>query len=253
MFRFNKMPDDVNKPIKKKGVFREYVEAIALAVIVALFVRSFIVEAFKIPSGSMIPTLSIGDHIFVNKFVYGLRIPFTKKRIVEFGEPKRGDVIVFIYPEDEGKDFIKRVVGLPGDKIRVEGTDLWINGEKVRRHELVAAPYPDDVRRLIVKNSTERVIPFVRGWRDFDFYDELLGQTDHIVQYEKYLDRGPFEIEVPPDNYFVMGDNRDNSADSREWGFVPEGNIKGKAMFVWLSVDKDHGGVRWHEFGRWIE
>lgn len=248
------MDDKSNvKDKKKKGTFREYVEALLVAVLVALLIRSFVIEAFKIPSGSMLPTLSIGDHIFVNKFIYGLRLPFTRTRFLRFEEPKRGDVVVFIYPEDEGKDFIKRVVGLPGDRVHIEDENVWINGEFVRRHELEVRAYPGDKRRLIVRNAKEHAIPFVRGWRDFNFYEELLGNEEHIIQYERYMERPTYDIIVPPRQYFVMGDNRDNSADSREWGFVPDGYIKGKAMFVWLSIDKDHGGIRWHEFGRWVE
>jgi len=247
------MPEELKPKKKKKSTFREYVEALGVAVLVALMIRAFCIEAFKIPSGSMIPTLSVGDHIFVNKFIYGLRIPFTKTRFFKFKDPQKGDVIVFIYPEDESKDFIKRVIGLPGDRIHLEEDNIWINGELVRKHDLEVRPYPGDKRRLFVRNDKEHAIPFVRGWRDFDFYEELIGSTQHIVQYERYMDRPTYDIVVPSGYYFVMGDNRDNSADSREWGFVPEGNVKGKAMFVWLSVDKDHGGIRWHEFGRWLE
>ena len=238
---------------KHKSKFREYVEALATAIIVAMFIRSFCVEAFKIPSGSMIPTLSIGDHIFVNKFIYGFRIPFTKDRYFKFTDPKRGDVIVFIYPQDEGKDFIKRVIGLPGDSVKVSGENVWINGKLLSETSLEVKPYPNDKRRLIVKDGVESTIPFVQGWRDFNFYEEELGAVRHVVQYERYLDRPTEQVTVPAGHYFVMGDNRDNSADSREWGFVPDGNIKGKAMFVWLSLDKDHGGIRYSEFGRWIK
>ncbi len=238
---------------KAKGKFREYAEALITAVVIALFIRSFCIEAFKIPSGSMIPTLSVGDHIFVNKFIYGLRIPFTKTRYLKFTEPKRGDVVVFIYPEDEGKDFIKRVIGLPGDSVKIEGESVWVNGILLPEHKLAVRPYPGDKRRLIVKNENEWAIPFVQGWRDFNFYEEEIGSVKHLVQYERHLDRESHEVIVPKDSYFVMGDNRDNSADSREWGFVPDGNIKGKAMFVWLSLDKDQGGVRFSEFGRWIK
>lgn len=243
----------MTNPKKKKGAVREYAEALATAVLVALFIRAFVIEAFKIPSGSMIPTLSVGDHIFVNKFAYGLRIPLTKHRFLTFGAPSRGDVVVFIYPVDEGKDFIKRVVGLPGDRIRLEGEDVWVNGERLKRLALEVAPYPADRRRLLVRDGHLRTIPSTPGWRDFDYYEEHLGEIDHIVQYEKNLGRQGFEVQVPPGKYFVMGDNRDNSADSREWGFVPAENVKGKAMFVWLSLDRDRGGIRWHEFGRWIE
>ncbi|MBT3180879.1 MAG: signal peptidase I, partial [Deltaproteobacteria bacterium] len=164
------MADETNTKLKKKkSTIREYVEALGVAVIVALIIRMFVFEAFKIPSGSMIPTLSIGDHIFVNKFVYGLRIPFTKHRFFRFTDPKRGDVVVFIYPEDESKDFIKRVIGLPGDRIHIDNDSISINDEVVRKHPLTIREYPGDKRRLIAKNSTEQPIPFVRGWRDFDF------------------------------------------------------------------------------------
>ena len=250
------MVDDVmqqQQTKKKKGAFREYAEALLTAVLVALLIRAFVIEAFKIPSGSMIPTLSVGDHIFVNKYIYGLRIPFTKYRILKIGEPKRGDVVVFIYPVDEGKDFIKRIVGLPGDRIRMAGQEVWINGEKLKRLELEVEPYPGDKRRLVVRDGKLRTIPSSPGWRDFDYYEEQVGEADHVVQYEKNLDRQAFDVVVPEGQYFAVGDNRDNSADSREWGFVPAENVKGKAMFVWLSIDRDHGGIRWHEFGRWIE
>jgi signal peptidase I len=238
---------------KKKGTFREYAEALGIAILIALIIRAFVIEAFKIPSGSMMPTLSIGDHIFVNKFIYGLRIPFTKIRFFDIRTPERGDVVVFIYPVEEGKDFIKRIVGVPGDRIHIVGQNTWINGERLPKHLLEISPYPDDRRRLLVGNDKTQTIPFVRGWEDFDFYDERLGQARHLVQYERHLERPAFDAVVPPGHYFVMGDNRDNSADSREWGFVPAENVKGKAMFVWLSVDKDYGGIRWNEFGRWIE
>lgn len=248
------MSDELELKVKKKSAFREYAEALITAVLIALFIRSFVIEAFKIPSGSMIPTLSVGDHIFVNKFAYGLRIPLTKYHFARFAEPKRGEVIVFIYPVEEKKDFIKRVIGLPGDKIHVEGQEVWVNGVPLERNKLTAALYPSDKRRLLVKDGgAEWAIPYSVGWRDFDLYEEKVGDVNHIVQYEKFRERPAFDTVVPPGKYFVMGDNRDNSADSREWGFVPEANIKGKAMFVWLSIDKDHGGIRWREFGRWIK
>jgi len=241
-----------NARIRRKGKFREYAEALITAILIALVIRAFVIEAFKIPSGSMLPTLSIGDHIFVNKFIYGLRIPFTKYRVLDVSEPRRGDVVVFIYPTDEKKDFIKRIVGLPGDQVRMDGKELWINGHMISEKELNVSEFPGDKRRLVVKNGSLQTIPFVRGWRDYNFYEENLDGVEHLIQYEKNLEREPFEALVPPDHYLMIGDNRDNSSDSREWGFVPRDNIKGKAMFVWLPLDRDHGGIRWSEFGRWI-
>ena len=243
---------NVKAKVKRKGKFREYAEALITAVLIALVIRAFVIEAFKIPSGSMLPTLSIGDHIFVNKFVYGLRIPFTKYRILDVSEPKRGEVVVFIYPTDERKDFIKRIVGVPGDRVRLDGEDLWVNGHRIPERMLNVTEFPGDKRRLVIKNGSMQTIPFVRGWRDYNFFEENLDGVEHLTQYEKNLEREHFEAVVPAGQYLMIGDNRDNSADSREWGFVPRDNIKGKAMFVWMPVDKDHGGIRWHEFGRWI-
>lgn len=247
--------DDIIEPYhrRKKGKVREYIEAIASAVLIALLIRSFAVEAFKIPSASMVPTLMIGDHIFVNKFIYGLRIPFTKVRFFQYRTPLHGDIIVFIYPEDEGKDFIKRVVGLPGDKIRVDGDDLYVNDVKQEHTTLSVMTDPTDKRRLLVEdNPFWQQIPFVSHWQDFNFFNESLGDVNHLVQYERDLYHPEHEYTVPAGHLFAMGDNRDHSSDSREWGFVPMDNIKGQAMFVWLSWDSDHGGIRWKRFGHWI-
>lgn len=238
---------------KKKGKVREYVEALVFAGVLALLIRSFIIEAFKIPSGSMIPTISIGDHIFVNKFVYGLRIPLTKIRFFAFESPQRGDVVVFIYPVDESKDFIKRVVGLPGDRILLRDDTVMVNGEPLVRVPLRIEEDPSNPRRLKIVDGKVRTIPYLPGWRDFHFYEESHDGKKYVVQYERYSGRESYEIIVPPGSLFVMGDNRDNSADSREWGFVPQENIKGQAMFVWLSLDHDRGGIRWQEFGRWVK
>lgn len=185
------------QPIKKKSTFREYAEAAAIAVLLALFIRTFVVQAFKIPSGSMEPTLLVGDHILVNKFIYGIKIPFVRSTLVPIGEPDRGDVIVFIYPVDKSKDFIKRVIGLPGDTIRIEGKRIIINGKV----------YEDK----------------------HGFYTPSGGGADP----ERTQGYGP--ITVPPDSYFVLGDNRDQSYDSRFWGFVPEESIKGKAFIIYWS------------------
>jgi signal peptidase I len=190
---------------KRKSVLREYVEAIVIAVILALFIRTFVVQAFKIPSGSMKPTLLVGDHILVNKFIYGIKIPFTDKTIINLGKPEREDVVVFKYPLDTKKDYIKRVIGLPGDKIQLANKQLYINGKVV-----------DD------PHASYSVYGNLRNF-------------------------GP--IAVPAHHLFVMGDNRDESSDSRVWGFVPYEYLKGKAFLIYWSWDREHFGVRWSRIG----
>ena len=203
--------------IKKKSTFREYAEAAAIAILLALFIRTFIVQAFKIPSGSMKPTLLIGDHLLVNKFIYGVKIPFLDRTIIPFKKPVRGDIIVFKWPVDESLDFIKRVIGVEGDIIEIKGEDLYINGKKMET-------------QYIEKYSD-------RGIRRADKYLELLGDVKHFildepVKNEQY-EFGP--VTVPKESVFVMGDNRDNSQDSRYWGFVSLNKIKGKAMIIYWS------------------
>ncbi len=185
------------KSLKKKSVFREYAEAAAIAVVLALFIRTFVVQAFKIPSGSMIPTLLVGDHILVNKFIYGIKLPFVNKTIIPIGTPKRDDVIVFIYPVDKSKDFIKRVIGLPGETLKMINRKIYINGE----------PYEDN-------------------------YGVFSHEPDQISSPFK-ANFGP--VTVPKGHLFVMGDNRDNSHDSRFWGFVPLKSVKGKALIIYWS------------------
>ena len=249
-------------PRKKKGVVREYVEALLVAVVLAFFIRSFIVEPFKIPSKSMVPTLLVGDHIFVNKFIYGLRIPGTKKWFLQFGEPKRGDVIVFIYPEDEKLDFIKRVVGVPGDHVQIKDDKLYVNDVEVTEEEIpVVGVDPKDKRRLLVSEAEAvekipppfRRIPFYRGFENYKIQMENLTGYNHMIQRSRLLPNNEeIDLVVPPDNFYVMGDNRDQSADSRVWGFVPRKNLKGKALFIWLSLDSDRGGIRLKRFGKKI-
>lgn len=201
---------------KKKNIIREYVESILVAVIMALIIKAFIVQAFKIPSGSMIPTLKIGDHILVNKFIYGVKIPFTDKILIPFKKPYYGDIIVFKFPEDEKKDFIKRVVGLPGDTIEIKEKKVYINGKFVE--ELFAA------------HSDPMLYPAVIQPRD---------------------NFGP--VTVPEDSYFVMGDNRDFSLDSRYWGFVKLNKIRGKAFIIYWSWDGEDSWVRWNRISMLIK
>jgi len=191
-------PDQEPIKRKRKSTLREYVEAAAIAVLLALFIRTFVVQAFKIPSGSMERTLLIGDHILVNKFVYGVKLPFVRKTIIPVSEPERGDIIVFIYPVDPSKDFIKRVIGLPGDKVEIIDEKLFINDR----------PYPDE----------------------HGVYNNRSGRSENPGSKYNF---GP--VTVPEDQYFVMGDNRDHSYDSRFWGFVPEESIKGEAFMIYWS------------------
>jgi signal peptidase I len=186
------------KKLKKKSTLREYAEAAAIAVLLALFIRTFAVQAFKIPSGSMEPTLLVGDHILVNKFIYGIKIPLVRKTLIPITEPERDDVIVFIYPEDTSKDFIKRIIGLPGESIEIVEGRILIDGREYRDEY---GYYGSPERRA--------------GPR---------GAKNHF---------GP--VVVPDNHLFVMGDNRNHSYDSRFWGFVPMDSVKGKAFIIYWS------------------
>ena len=199
----------------KKKLLLEYVEAIVTALILALVIRAFIIQAFKIPSGSMIPTLLIGDHILVNKFLYGTKIPFTDKKILIIRKPVKGDIIVFKYPENPQKDFIKRVIAAEGDIIEERDKIVYVNGN------MVSEPY--------------------------------------AVHYDRYLRSGGNDprdnfgpLIVPKDKVFVMGDNRDQSYDSRYWGFVDMKEIRGKALIIYWSWDPDKW-ARLNRIGRLIE
>ena len=249
--------DHPEKEIRKKSKLRETVDALLTALVVAFLIRSFVVEPFKIPSRSMVPTLLVGDHIFVNKFAYGIRIPWTKWWPIKGDDPERGEVIVFIYPKDESLDFIKRCVGVPGDEIRYDGDAFYVNGNKLEVTDYaISGVDPRDPRRLALANAAAfpeslQTVPYATGYTQFEIGVETLNSTSHMVQYYKnYTNREPFTLTVPDGHFFAMGDNRDQSADSREWGFVPRENLKGHAMFIWLSIDSDSGGIRWKRFGK---
>jgi signal peptidase I len=193
---------------KPKSKVQEYAEAIFIAILIAVFIRTFVVQAFKIPSGSMKPTLQIGDHILVNKFIYGVKIPFLRNTIIPVGDPQRGDIVVFIYPQDRSKDFIKRVIGLSGDTIEIKNKTIYINGK--------------------------------------------VFQDTHGVYVDQYIIPGALQprdnfppVTVPPNSIFVMGDNRDQSYDSRFWGPVELKDVMGKAFIIYWSWDSDAFGVRW--------
>jgi len=224
-----------------KSFYKEWVEPFLIAAAVALFIRQFGVEAFKIPSGSMIPTLTIGDHLLVNKFVYGPRIPFTDIRIFNGSEPKRGEIIVFKFPRDESKNFIKRIVGLPGDKIEIRKGKLFINEEPVA--VTAVGPYDGDDQRSGPPYYDKPVL-----------LEEQLGPVRHPILYLHDQTGTNFEpVLVPKDSVFVMGDNRDNSQDGRVWGFVKQNKILGRALIIYWSWDGEHGRwVRWERIGKLI-
>src|SRR5512136_2295537 len=186
----------------KKRFVKEYLEPIVIAVFIALFIRAFVVQAFKIPSSSMEPTLLVGDHILVNKFIYGIRIPFTDTKLMQFKKPKRGDIIVFIYPKDRSKDFIKRVIGTEGEKVEIIRNKIYINDR------LIGDPW--------------------------GYYSE---KSDWIRQLQLMERFGP--VVVPKDSLFVLGDNRDNSQDSRFWGFLNVNAVLGKALIFYFSWDQN--------------
>lgn len=232
-------PNDTPTETKKSGWLAENVKALALPLLLVLTIRSVIIEPFKIPSGSMLPTLLIGDYLFVNKFSYGLKYPFSEWLpggpfyIYKASPPKRGDVIVFLYPKDESLNYIKRVIGTPGDTIEIRNRVLTINGKTMPLEELTGDQAQSELSRL---DSSAKQDP-----ARLQVFTEHLDTRDHIAFFdrENFFAENFGPIKVPEDSYFAMGDNRDYSADSRYWGFVPMKNIKGRAIFIWLSLWTD--------------
>lgn len=258
-----------------------------------LFVRGYIVEPFKIPSGSMIPTLLVGDHLFVAKSSYDLGLPFTHINFVKVSDPKRGDVVVFSYPnheENESKDgqyYIKRVIGLPGDQVEVRGGIPIVNGTKVQQEVVPPEAYRESLPNYDVAPSNriqKEILPGMTGTHWVQRYPGRLEQLPEVINglqthtgqncievgkmakrelpfYDPILLNEVCPFQVPEGQYFVMGDNRDDSADSRDWGFVERKLLKGRALFIWLSTDKDvestlpvcvpyvNCAIRWKRFG----
>jgi signal peptidase I len=197
---------------KTKSKVKEYIESIIIAILIALFIRTFIICAYKIPSRSMVPTLLVGDHILVSKFIYGVKIPLLRNTIIPVGEPKRGEIVVFIYPNDRSKDFIKRVIGLGGDKIEIKNKKIFINDKEYKE--------------------------------SFGIY------SDHITYPATMQPRDNFgPVTVPKDSIFVMGDNRDESLDSRFWGFVNLKDVEGKAFIIYWSWNREEHNLRWQRLG----
>jgi signal peptidase I len=246
---------DKNLSFARKSTLREYAESIGVAILLALFLRTFVVEAFKIPSGSMIPTLMVGDHIFLNKYVYGIRLPMTYTKFFEWRKPERGEVIVFIKPSEPDKDYIKRIIGVAGDTVVVKDHVLT---------KIIPASGPEipvELRPLRVvacdaEASDETASPVGRGSK-CDLFAEGIGENWHSVLYvhrsvpggllADIVDGVEDRYVVPDGNVFCMGDNRDNSSDSRFWGDVPLDHVKGRAMVIWWSFGELW--QRWHRFG----
>lgn len=219
----------------KAAPILEYSRSFFPILLVVLLIRSFLYEPFRIPSGSLKPTLQVGDFIIVNKFDYGLRLPILHTKILPLGEPKTGDIMVFHFPENPNLYLIKRVIGIPGDHIRYQDKVLYINGEKMSQTLVGSA----------MDNNGDKNL----SWPAIELTENLHGIIHKIYQRPDVAAQDIAEFVVPADHYFVMGDNRDNSNDSRYWGFVPEENITGKAIRIWLSWDGSHTNIRWDRFG----
>ena len=225
----------------REPILVEYARSFFPVILIVLLFRSFLAEPFKIPSGSMMPTLLVGDFILVNKFAYGLRLPVLGTKLVSIGEPKRGDVFVFRYPNPEhdprkeGLDYIKRVIGLPGDEITYRNKTLYVNGKEVPQADV--GPF--------VGSGNE-----ARRMAGAEIHEEILPEVQHqILQSSMLLPGREGSWRVPAGQYFAMGDNRDNSEDSRYWGFVPEQNVIGKAFVIWMNWD---GGIDFKRIGSLI-
>ncbi|MDG6773187.1 signal peptidase I [Thiomicrorhabdus sp. ZW0627] len=222
--------------MEREPLLIEYSRSLFPVFLVVLVLRSFVIEPFRIPSGSMYPTLEIGDFIAVSKFSYGIKLPVTQTKIIPIGEPERGDVVVFSYPKDPDVDYIKRIIGLPGDKITYVGRTVFVNGKPI-----VQQP---DGKYLgndsgAVMNGANIVIETMDN-----------GHSYHILHDMDKSSRDMDTITVPEGHYFVMGDNRDHSNDSRFWGFVAEKNLKGKAFGIWMNWDN---GIHLNRLGKGIE
>jgi signal peptidase I len=206
------MAENNKRKEKTKSKVKEYVESIIIAILIALFIRTFIICAYKIPSRSMVPTLLVGDHILVSKFIYGIKIPLLRRTIIPVSDPKKGDIVVFIYPNDRSKDFIKRVIGVAGDKIEIKNKKIFIN--------------------------------------DKEYSDSFGIYSDNVIYPASIQNRDNFgPVTVPEKSIFVMGDNRDESLDSRFWGFVNLKEVEGKAFIIYWSWNHDEHNLRWQRLG----
>ena len=220
--------DEENEPI-----IVEYARSFFPIVLIVFLLRSFIAEPFRIPSGSMMPTLLVGDFLLVNKFTYGIRIPIINQKVIELNEPKRGDIVVFRFPKDPKVDYIKRVIGVPGDKVVYENKQLTVNDMPISQVSL----------------GTYQGLGQGADMTGAEHLVENLTGVEHSILVRNGVPSLQFSYVVPDGNYFVMGDNRDNSNDSRYWGTVPEENLVGKAFFIWMSWDWQNKGIGFDRIG----
>lgn len=221
------------KDKKKPGKLIEYSRSFFPVFLIVLLLRSFLVEPFRIPSGSLEPTLMVGDFVAVNKFAYGFRLPVWEKKIIPVAKPKSGEVAVFRWPPEPSYDYIKRVIGVPGDKIVYHNKQLSINGKKMPQ--------------TFVEYTTDE-----SSGKPVAKYLEKLNGVEHYIYRRPDVDAVDFEIEVPEGQYFMMGDNRDDSADSRYWGYVSDEYLRGKAFLVWMSWNSNKDSIRWSSIGKFI-
>lgn len=220
----------------KEPILVEYAKSFFPVLLFVLVLRSFIVEPFKIPSSSMMPTLLIGDFILVNKFAYGVRLPVANTKFIDVGKPERGDVMVFRYPKNLSLDYIKRVIALPGDKVGYFDKHVYINGQRIVREPLglfKGVGQGKDMTNALLEH-------------------ELLPSQEHDILIMQNRPSIEGEVVVPEGHYFMMGDNRDNSNDSRYWGTVPEENIVGKAFMIWMNWDSSNSGIDFKRLGTTI-
>jgi len=223
--------------VHKEPVLVEYSRSLFPVILIVLILRSFLIEPFRIPSGSMMPTLLDGDFILVNKFTYGIRLPVINKKIIGVGKPDRGDVAVFRYPKDPSVDYIKRIIGLPGDRVTYRSKQLYINGEPMHRVDF--GVYEASGTGITMAGA--------------QMFEEDLSGVKHNLLIDNNRPIVNMDYTVGENEYFVMGDNRDNSNDSRFWGTVPEANLVGRAFMIWMNWDSANGSVTWSRIGQSID
>ena len=227
---------NINEKNKILGWLNRQAKSFLPILLIVLFLRSFLAEPFRIPSGSMLPTLLIGDYILVNKYEYGIKLPITKTQVIEISKPQRGDVVVFRYPANEKINFIKRVIGIPGDKIKYIGKKVYVNDVEYIKNKQATHQYIDDF-----------------GREELDIFIENQDNKKYHILNDNMSPANDDEFEVPEKHYFVMGDNRDHSSDSRYWGFVPEENLVGEAFLIWMNFNSKNFSLKYNRIGNTIK